>query len=58
MKASELYKILLTFESEYATLRCDDSNESCQAVLYYGADCFVVICKIKFAVCSLTYPNP
>ena len=60
MKASEqyfpvvlfitLYKVPLTFESEYETLRCDDSNESCQAVLYYGADCFVVICKKKFGI--------
>ena len=37
-----LYKVILTFESVDQILKCDHSNESCGAVLSYGAVCYAV----------------
>ena len=36
------YKVILTFESVDAILKCDHSNESYRAVLSCGAVCYAV----------------
>ena len=36
-----LYKVVLTFESVDEILKCDHSNESYRAVLFFGAINFV-----------------
>ena len=50
-----LYKAVLTFQSVGEILKCDHSNESCQAVLSSDAVCFTVQGISNLCVCGLYY---
>ena len=47
-----LYKVVLTFVSVDEILKCDHSNESYGAVLFYGTVYYVVQCGSNFRVCG------
>ena len=53
-----LFKVVLTFEYVDAILKCDNSNESYWAVLFFGAVYNVVQDDSNFLVCVESQVGP